>query len=83
MGALPKRKISKRRRDIRRGADKLMAPVLSTCQKCGARKLPHFKCPNCGHYGKLEKQESSQKAVETKKPTVKKASVKTKKVAKK
>ncbi len=63
MGALPKRKISKARRDRRRGADKLKAPVLSTCPKCGAKKLSHFRCPNCGHYGKLD---SSTPAISTK-----------------
>lgn len=61
MGALPKRKISKARRDRRRGADKLKVPILSTCPKCGAKKLPHFRCPNCGHYGKLDSSTPSER----------------------
>lgn len=73
MGALPKRKISKGRKRRRRNHDKLVTPSLSTCPKCGAVKRPHFKCPNCGHYGKLEKPEAKPKAKTTKKKTAKTA----------
>lgn len=50
MGALPKRKISKSRRDRRRAHDALKAPQLVACDNCGERKLPHILCPSCGHY---------------------------------
>lgn len=35
----------------RRSANsKLAAPARSTCPQCGAPKLPHHVCPNCGFY---------------------------------
>ncbi len=51
MGALPKRKISRGRRDRRRAADALKTPVISKCPKCGRVKRPHFVCEFCGYYG--------------------------------
>ncbi|MBI2566251.1 MAG: 50S ribosomal protein L32 [Candidatus Schekmanbacteria bacterium] len=48
--ALPKRKISKTRRNKRRAHDALTAPSLSTCPQCRERKLPHRVCPSCGTY---------------------------------
>lgn len=50
MGALPKRKISKARRDRRRAHDSLTRPKLVNCDNCGERKLPHILCPSCGFY---------------------------------
>lgn len=50
MGALPKRKISKARRDRRRTHDSLTRPQLVDCSNCGERKLPHVMCPSCGTY---------------------------------
>ncbi len=54
MGALPKRKISTRRKGKRRAAQKLTLPTLVVCQKCGEKKLPHMICQNCGTYSKNE-----------------------------
>ena len=48
--AVPKRRTSKSRQSKRRTHDSLAAPVLSTCPQCGAPKLPHRVCPNCGWY---------------------------------
>lgn len=49
--AVPKRRISKTRRDKRRSnVWKLEAPTLVNCEKCGAYKRPHRLCPNCGFY---------------------------------
>ncbi len=49
--AVPKRKVSKARRDKRRSnVWKLDAPALAACQKCGQLKAPHKVCPNCGTY---------------------------------
>ncbi len=48
--AVPKRKTSKSKRDKRKTHQKLAAPNLSTCPKCGEATLPHHACPNCGNY---------------------------------
>ena len=49
--AVPKRKISRTRRDKRRSnVWKLEAPAFSKCTQCGERKMPHRVCPNCGFY---------------------------------
>lgn len=47
---LPKRRHSKSRRDKRRTHWKLKAANLSRCPQCGAPKLPHRVCPECGYY---------------------------------
>jgi large subunit ribosomal protein L32 len=49
--AVPKRKTGRARSHARRSANmKLTAPSRSTCPQCGAVKLPHRVCGNCGHY---------------------------------
>jgi large subunit ribosomal protein L32 len=48
--ALPKRKISKSRRDKRRTHQKLATPILTVCQDCGASKPMHQVCEECGKY---------------------------------
>lgn len=49
--AVPKRKVSKARRDKRRSSIwKLDAPALSKCTQCGELKMPHRVCPICGYY---------------------------------
>ena len=48
--AVPKRRHSKSRRNKRRANFKLAAPAQSTCKNCGAIKLPHRVCPECGNY---------------------------------
>lgn len=50
MGALPKRKISKKRRDERRANDFLTAVTITVCRDCGQPKRTHFVCLNCGRY---------------------------------
>ncbi len=50
MGALPKRKISRGRRDRRRQHDRLRPVTLVACDNCGAMKRPHTVCQECGHY---------------------------------
>ncbi len=52
--AVPKRKTSKTRRDKRRAHDGLTPTTLSNCPKCGAGKLPHRVCVDCGWYGSAE-----------------------------
>ncbi|MBS1473539.1 50S ribosomal protein L32 [Massiliimalia massiliensis] len=49
--AVPKRKVSKARRDKRRSSVwKLDAPALSKCPQCGELKAPHKVCGSCGYY---------------------------------
>ena len=48
--AVPKRKTSKSKRDMRRTHKKTAAPNLTTCAQCGETKLPHHVCMNCGTY---------------------------------
>ncbi len=49
--AVPKRKVSKARRDKRRSnVWKLKAPTLVKCPQCGELTLPHRVCKNCGYY---------------------------------
>lgn len=50
MGALPKRKISKQRKNNRRSHHAITAPALGKCPECGAAKLAHAVCTNCGTY---------------------------------
>lgn len=48
--AHPKRKHSKSRRDKRRTHFKAAHITISNCSNCGAPKLPHNVCPECGYY---------------------------------
>lgn len=49
--AVPKRKVSKARRDTRRNSHwKLELPTLVRCSNCGEYKLPHRVCKACGTY---------------------------------
>lgn len=50
MGALPKRKIYRGRRDRRRSHMSLQRRNLVTCPQCRNLRLPHHVCPNCGYY---------------------------------
>jgi large subunit ribosomal protein L32 len=59
--ALPKRKKSKSRRDMRRSHDHLTLPQSTVCPQCHEPMLPHHICPHCGTYrGKtiIKKEES-------------------------
>jgi large subunit ribosomal protein L32 len=54
MGALPKRKISKQRKNQRRSHDALDLPSLSTCPQCQSLKAPHKVCKACGVYNGVQ-----------------------------
>jgi len=60
MGAVPKRKVSKGRRDRRRAHDALRRLSLVLCQQCRQPKLPHHVCPSCGYYRGREIVDMSQ-----------------------
>lgn len=48
--AVPKKKTSQSRRNMRRAHHALKAVNSGECSNCGSRKLPHHICPSCGHY---------------------------------
>ena len=48
--AVPKKKTSKSRKNMRRAHDFLTAPASSICPQCKAPKLPHRACSSCGTY---------------------------------
>jgi large subunit ribosomal protein L32 len=52
--AVPKKKVSKSRRDMRRSHHRLRAVNLGECSNCGELKLPHHVCQTCGHYNGRE-----------------------------
>lgn len=48
--AVPKKKTSKSRKNMRRAHDFLTPVSVSTCPQCKSAKLPHRVCPACGTY---------------------------------
>jgi large subunit ribosomal protein L32 len=48
--AVPKKKMSKSRRNNRRSHDKLAIPSVSFCGNCGKPIIPHNVCSHCGFY---------------------------------
>jgi large subunit ribosomal protein L32 len=49
--AVPKKKTSKSRRDMRRAHHALKTVGHMECPNCGERKRAHHVCGSCGHYG--------------------------------
>ena len=52
--AVPKKKVSKSRRDMRRSHLALKVVAAMECPNCGELKRPHHVCASCGHYDKRE-----------------------------
>ncbi len=48
--AVPKRKVTQSRRNMRRAHDGLAIPGMSACPACGEMMRPHHACPHCGEY---------------------------------
>jgi large subunit ribosomal protein L32 len=48
--AVPKRKLSKSRKRLRRGHHTAKGIPTQACPKCGAPRLSHRVCPTCGFY---------------------------------
>jgi len=57
--AVPKKKVSKSRRDMRRAHDSLRAATAAECPNCGELKRPHHVCQACGHYNDREVTEAA------------------------
>lgn len=60
--AVPKRKTSKSRRNMRRAHDALTSVQSGECPNCGTLKLPHHVCGSCGHYNGRQVLETSTPA---------------------
>jgi large subunit ribosomal protein L32 len=52
--AVPKSKISKSKRNMRRSHDALKSAAYNECPNCGELKRPHHVCGACGHYDDRE-----------------------------
>lgn len=48
--AVPKRKITPSRRNMRRSHDALKTSAYAECPNCGELKRPHHVCSACGSY---------------------------------
>ena len=48
--AVPKKKVSKSRRNMRRAHHALPSMAYVECKNCGELKRPHAVCAHCGYY---------------------------------
>ena len=48
--AVPKSKVTKSKRNMRRAHDALTSNAYGECPNCGELKRPHHMCPSCGYY---------------------------------
>jgi len=48
--AVPKKKTSKSKKNMRRAHDAISVPGMSVCPQCQEQKVPHRVCPHCGTY---------------------------------
>ncbi|MCI6542789.1 MAG: 50S ribosomal protein L32 [Christensenellales bacterium] len=64
--AVPKRKVSKARRNSRNSSNfKVVAPTLVECPTCHELKVPHKVCKKCGSYdGKKVIEDKKEKKAE-------------------
>lgn len=56
--AVPKKKVSPSRRDMRRSHEALKGSSYHECANCGELKRPHHVCSACGYYDGREVVES-------------------------
>lgn len=52
--AVPKQRQSHARTNKRRSQHKISVPALAVCPRCGAARLPHRVCGECGTYAGRE-----------------------------
>ena len=57
--AVPKSKISRSRRNMRRSHDAISADAHNECTNCGELQRPHHVCANCGFYKGREVTEAA------------------------
>ncbi len=48
--AVPRKKVTRSKRDMRRSHLALKAQNVIECSNCGELKRPHHVCAACGHY---------------------------------
>jgi large subunit ribosomal protein L32 len=60
--AVPKKKTSQSRRNMRRAHDGITAVQVVECPNCGELKRSHHVCDACGHYAGREVVEASAQA---------------------
>jgi len=48
--AVPKKKVSKSKRNMRRSHHALKTAAYEECSNCGELKRPHHVCASCGQY---------------------------------
>jgi len=48
--AVPKQRQSHSRTNKRRSQHKISAPAVAVCPRCGAARIPHRVCSECGTY---------------------------------
>ena len=58
--AVPKRKTSPSRRNMRRSHHALSAAAHAECPKCGEPKRPHHVCEECGYYAGKQRVEARE-----------------------
>lgn len=56
--AVPKKKTSQSRRNMRRSHHALKGAAYTECANCGELKRPHHVCASCGYYDGKEVVES-------------------------
>ena len=52
--AVPKKKTSQSRRNMRRSHHALTVSAYGECSHCGELKRPHHVCSSCGYYGERD-----------------------------
>lgn len=52
--AVPKKKVTRSKRNMRRSHHRLSRVNLVECSSCGELKRPHHICDACGHYNGRE-----------------------------
>ncbi|MDQ6967322.1 MAG: 50S ribosomal protein L32 [Mariprofundaceae bacterium] len=58
--AVPKRKTSKSKRNMRRSHDGITVAAMSECPECGETMRPHHACQGCGQYKGREVLEKAE-----------------------
>ncbi len=60
--AVPKRKVTRSKRNMRRSHDALRPTAYNECPNCGELKRPHHVCGACGYYDGREVMEAADTA---------------------